>query len=234
MAHEEPKKLELQLWKDWKKTGNEEAMGQLLNSMDPLIQKRVSQFMGAPLPRSAIEAEARKQAMKAFETYNPKMGAALGTHVNNYMQKVYRYVSTYQNVGRLPESRTAKIDLFNKTKSYLEQQKGREPSTVELADELRWSPREVGRMEVELRKDLGLETSFGEMKFLDFDQNADLLNYGYFELSPEEQLVFDYSVGMHGKMRLTMENIAKRLDKTPRQIGLIKQRIVDKLKRFQK
>jgi len=234
MAHEEPKKLELQLWKDWRKSKDEDTLGQLLQSMDPLIQKRVSQFMGAPLPRSAIEAEARKQAVKAFETYNPKMGAALGTHVNNYMQKVYRYVSTYQNVGRLPESRTAKIDLFNKTKAYLSQQKGREPSTVELSDELRWSPREVGRMEVELRKDLGLETSFGEMKFLDFDKNSDLLNYGYFELSPEEQLVFDYSIGMHGKMRLTMENIAKRLEKTPRQIGLIKQRIVDKLKRFQK
>jgi len=234
MAHEEPKALESQLWKSWKKTKDEDTLGELLRSMDPLIQKRVGQFMGAPLPRSAIEAEARKQAIKAIETYNPKMGAALGTHVNNYMQKVYRYVSTYQNVGRLPESRVAKIDLFNKTKAYLAEQKGREPSTVELADELKWAPREVGRMEVELRKDLGLETSFGEMKFLDFDQNADLLNYGYFELGPEEQLVFDYSIGMHGKMRLTMEDIAKRLGKTPRQIGLIKQRIVDKLKRFQK
>jgi DNA-directed RNA polymerase sigma subunit (sigma70/sigma32) len=234
VANEEPKRVELKLWKDWKKSGEEDTLGQLLQSMDPLIQKRVSQFTGAPLPRSAIEAEARKQAISAFETYNPRKGAALGTHVNNYLQKVYRFVSTYQNVGRLPESRTAKIDLFNKTRSYLTQQKGREPSTVELADELRWSPREVGRMEVELRKDLGLETSFGEMKFLDFDQNADLLNYGYFELMPEEQLVFDYSIGMHGKIRLTMDEIAKRLDKTPRQIGLIKQRIVDKLKRFQK
>jgi len=234
MAYEEPKKQELQYWKQWKKTKDEAPLLNLLQSIDPLIQKRVSQFIGAPIPRSAIEAEARKQAISAFETYNPRKGAALGTHVNNYLQKVYRYVTTYQNVGRLPESRAAKIDLFNKTKAYLAQQKGREATTVELSDELRWSPREVGRMEVELRKDLGLETSFGEMKLLDFDRNADLLNYGYFELDPEEQIVFDYSTGMHGKLRLTMEDIAKRLNKTPRQIGLIKQRIVETLKRFRK
>jgi len=229
-----PKKEEMEMWRAWKKTPGTVNLEPLLISMDPMIQKRVNQFAGAPIPRSAIEAEARKQAISAFETYNPKMGAALGTHVTNYMQKVYRYVTTYQNVGRLPESRTAKIDMFQKTKAFMEQLKGREPSTVELADELGWSKREVGRMEVELRKDLGLETSFGEMKFLDFDRNADLMAYGYYELTPEEQLVFDYTIGMHGKQKLTIDAIGKKMKKTSRQVGLIKQKIVDKLKRFQK
>lgn len=231
---EAPKAHELDLWKSWKKSPSDQKLAELLVSLDPLIQKRVNQFIGAPLPRSAIEAEARKQAVGALESYKPNMGAALGTHVNNYLQKVYRYVTTYQNVGRLPESRAAKIDLFQKTKAALAVQKGREPTTIELADELNWSPREVGRMEVELRKDLGLETSFGEMKFLDADRNAELLTFGYFELTPEEQLVFDYSIGSHGKLRLTMEQIAQRLGKTPRQIGLIKTRIVEKLKRYQR
>ena len=231
---EAPKKEELEMWRVWKKDSTMTNLEPLLVSLDPLIQKRVNQFSGAPIPRSAIEAEARKQAVSAFETYNPKMGAGLSTHVTNYMQKVYRYVTTYQNVGRLPESRTAKIDTFQKTKAFLAQIKDREPSTVELADELGWSKREVGRMEIELRKDLGLETSFSEMKFLDFDRNADLLAYGYYELTPEEQLVFDYTIGMHGKPKLKIEDIGKKLKKTPRQIGLIKQKIVDKLKRFQK
>jgi len=231
---EADKQQELVLWKQWHRHKTPEKLAELVMSLDPLIQKRVNQFMGAPLPRSAIEAEARKQAIGAIESYKPNKGAALGTHVNNYLQKVFRYVSTYQNVGRLPESRTAKIDIFNKTKSYLEQQKGREPSTIELADELNWSPKEVGRMEVELRKDLGLETSFGGMQLLDVNKHAELLTFGYFELTPEEQLVFDYSVGAHGKLRLTMDQIAKRLDKTPRQIGLIKTRIVAKLKRYRK
>jgi DNA-directed RNA polymerase sigma subunit (sigma70/sigma32) len=229
MAREE----ELGMWEEWRKTQDPEVLSALLTSMDPLIQKRVMQFRAAPLPQSAVEAEARKQAIKAFETFKPAKGAQLGTHVNNYLQKVYRYVSTYQNIGRMPESRTAKIDLYHKTKSYLEQVKGREPSTVEMADELGWSKREVGRMERELRKDLGLEQSFGEMSFNEFDRNADLLNYGYYELTPEEQNVFDYTVGMHGKPRLKMADIARRTGKTVRQVGLIKNRIVKKLKRFQ-
>lgn len=229
-----PKQQEMLLWKQWHRTKSPDKLTELVVSLDPLIQKRVNQFMGAPLPRSAIEAEARKQAIGAIESFKPGKGAALGTHVNNYLQKVFRYVSTYQNVGRLPESRTSKIDLFNKTKAYLEQQKGREPTTIELADELNWSPSEVGRMEVELRKDLGLETSFGGMQLLDVNKHAELLTFGYFELTPDEQLVFDYSIGAHGKVRLTMDQIAKRLHKTPRQIGLIKTRIVSKLKKYQK
>jgi hypothetical protein len=88
-------------------------------------------------------------------------------------------------------------------------------------------------MERELRKDLGLETSFSEMKFVDLDKNADILNYGYYELTPEEQLVFDYSIGMHGKPKMTMKQIANKTKKTVRQVGLIKQRIVGKLRRFQ-
>lgn len=223
---------ELSMWQDWKKNQDPEVLSSLLTSMDPLIQKRVMQFRSAPLPQSAIEAEARKQAVKAFETFKPSKGAQLGTHVNNYLQKVYRYVTTYQNIGRMPESRTAKIDLYQKTKSYIEQTKGREPSTVEMADELGWSKREVGRMERELRKDLGLEQSFGEMSFNELSKDSDLLNYGYYELTPEEQTVFDYTVGMHGKPRLKMAEIARRTSKTVRQVGLIKNRIVKKIQKF--
>ena len=223
---------ELGMWKQWHRTKDPEVLSSLLTSMDPLIQKRVMQFRSAPLPQSAIESEARKQAIKAFETYRPDKGASLGTHVGNYMQKVYRYVSTYQNVGRMPESRTARIDTYKKTKSFLEQEKGREPSTVEMADELGWSKREVGRMERELRKDLGLETSFGEMSFNESDPNADILNYIYYELTPDEQIVYDYLAGMHGKPTLKMSAVAKKLNKTIRQVGLIKNRIKKKLDKY--
>jgi len=223
---------EFDMWQRWSKTKDPEVLEHLLTSMDPMIQKRVMQFRSAPMPQSAIEAEARKQAINAFETFKPSKGAQLGTHVNNYLRKVYRYVTTYQNIGRMPESRTAKIDMFQKTKSYLQQVKGREPTNVELADELGWSQREVTRMERELRKDLGLEASFGDVGFGGVSREADLLNYGYYELTPEEQLVMDYTTGQHGKPRLKMDQIAKRMGKTVRQVGLIKSKVISKLERF--
>jgi len=227
-----PREDEFDMWKQWSKTKDPVVLENLLRSMDPIILGRANQFRTAPIPQSAIEAEARKQAINAFETYNPKAGAQLGTHVNNYMRKVYRYVTTYQNIGRVPESRAAKIDLFKKTKQYMAESKGREPSTMELADELKWSQREVSRMEKELRKDLGLEASFGEMAFSEVRNESDLLNYGYYELTPEEQNVMDYITGMHGKPKLTLEQIATKTGKTVRQVGLIKSRIVKKFNRF--
>jgi hypothetical protein len=57
---EAPKKEELEMWRVWKKDSTMTNLEPLLVSLDPLIQKRVNQFSGAPIPRSAIEAEARK------------------------------------------------------------------------------------------------------------------------------------------------------------------------------
>ena len=224
---------EFGMWQQWSKTKDSEVLENLLTSMDPIIQKRVGQFRSAPIPQSAIEAEARKQAIGAFQTFNPNRGAQLGTHVNNYLRKVYRYVTTYQNMGRMPESRTAKIDIFQKTRDYMTQTKGREPSTVEMADELGWSKREVARMDKELRKDLGLESSFGDMALNEASGEADLVNYGYYELTPEEQNVFDYTLGLHGKPKLKMSGISKATKKTVRQVGLIKSKIVNKFRKFQ-
>jgi len=223
---------ELGLWNSWSKSKDPEVLESLLRSMDPIIMGRAAQFRSAPIPQSAIEAEARKQAINAFETYDPNRGAQLGTHVNNYMRKVYRYVTTYQNVGRVPESRAAKIDLYQKTKAHLGDMKGREPTAVEMADELKWSQREVSRMEKEMRKDLGLEGSFGDMAFSEGNSSADLLNYGYYELTPEEQTIIDYTLGMNGKPKMKMDQIAVKTNKTVRQVGLIKNRAIKKLQRY--
>lgn len=87
-------------------------------------------------------------------------------------------------------------------------------------------------MELELRKDLGLEASFGDMGFNELSSSADLLNYGYYELTPEEQNVLDYTLGKHGKPALKMSDIATRMGKTVRQVGLIKNRVIKKFKRF--
>jgi DNA-directed RNA polymerase specialized sigma subunit len=191
-----------------------------------VIQHRVNQFSGVPIPRVAIEAEAKKQAVFAMGTYNPKKGASLKTHVQNRMPKVFRYVARRQNVGAIPEHRVAKINTFKKTKEYLWESKGREPSTTEMADELKWSPQEIARMESELRKDLGHSLSFQDTAFEDFNQNMETINFAYYKMTPREQLVYDYSIGAHGKERMTTTNIAKKLGVSPSQISKIKGKIV--------
>jgi len=223
------------VWRSWKREKDrrkkKKKLGLLLNHFDPAIQYRVNQFSGVPLPRATIEAEAKKQAVVAFRTYNPKKGASLRTHVGNRMPKVFRYVARRQNVGTIPEHRVAKINTFKKTKEYLFDVKGREATITELADELQWSPQEVSRMEAELRKDLGHSLSFQDTAFTDFNQNMETINFAYYSMTPREQLVYDHSIGAHGKEQLTTSKIAKKLGVSPSQVSKIKKKLVTKIEK---
>ncbi len=221
---------EMDTWKKWKKRRTKKRLGQLLVHVDPVIQRNVDKFTGVPIPRIAIEAEAKKQAVIAFNTFNPKKGASLKTHVGHRMQKLFRYVSQRQNIGRMPEHRTAKVGLFKKTKEYMEEDKKREPTLLELADELGWSPQEVSRMESELRKDLGHSLSFQDMAFVDFNRNMDIINFAYYSLSPNEQLIYDYAVGAHGKIQLKTSQIAKKMNISTSQVSKLKKNIFEKIK----
>lgn len=219
------------VWRRWKRKKTEIDLSNLLTHVDPVIQRSVNKFQTAPLPRIAIEAEAKKQALMAFVSYNPKKGASLKTHVGHRMAKLFRYVAKRQNIGTIPEHRVAKIGTYEKTRETLHEEKGREPTIIELADELSWSPKEVSRMEAERRKDLGHTLSFQDHAFIDFNPNMEAINFAYYSLSPQEQLVYDYSVGAHGRARSKNSEIAKRLGVSPSQISKLKKNIVIKIQK---
>jgi len=122
-----------------------------------------------------------------------------------------------------------KINTFQKTKELLHEQKGREPTVIELADELSWSPNEISRMEAELRKDLGHSLSFQDHAFINFNQNVEAINFAYYSLAPQEQTVYDYSVGAHGKSQLKTSQIARKLHVSPSQISKMKKNILKKI-----
>ena len=217
-------------WRRWKRKKKEEDLELLLGHVDPVVQRGVDKFSGVPIPRIAIEAEAKKQAVISFGTYNPKRGASIKTHTSHRMQKLYRYVAKRQNIGTIPEHRVMKINTFKKAKEFLEELKGREPSMLELSDHLVWSPQEVSRMESELRKDLGHSLSFKDMAFIDHNRNMDVINFAYYSLSPQEQIIYDYAVGTHGKPQLKTSEIAKKMGVSPSQISKIKKNIFEKVK----
>lgn len=227
------KQYELDLWKKWKRTKNQTHLNELLKSMDPFLQSNVNKFTGSPLPRPAIETQARLLAVKAFGTYNPNKGAALNTHLGHELKHLTRYVLEYQNVGKIPENRGIAISKFQNVKSNLVEELGREPSTVELADKLQWSPAEVSRMQSELRQDLnivqGKEESFFDTNFNVSDQKRDIVEFVYYSSTPEEQKILEYWFGLGGNPQLNVEQIALRLNKTPAQIRDISKELARKI-----
>lgn len=222
---------ELLLWKEWRKTESPQLMGKLIDSFAPVIQATVRKFETVPLPPSTIVAEAKKQMIRAFETFNPKAGAALGTHVHNHIQKVNRFVYEHQNIGRIPEHRITQIGTYTAVKGELKEKRGRDPSAAEMADELGWSLPEVERMERELRREVP-ETAVADVdfSFLASDDSQRLLNYIYYELTPNEKVVFEYLTGWAGKPKLSEDEIARRLGVDRLKVKKMKASIAAKIK----
>lgn len=233
MADRRPE-MEFQLWQDWKNKQDHESLNALLDYMDPVIKSKVNTFKSAPVPESALDLEAKKWAVKSFETYDPNKNTRLSTHTNNWLKKLNRYVYSRQNIGYIPEERIIKIRTYENVKENLETRLGREPSQTELADELAWPLNEVVRMEKELRKDVAPTDAMMDFGYITSDPNKEVLNYIYFELSPKEQVVYDYTVGTHGKPQLSGNEIAKKLNIAPSQVSQIKRKIGDKMERYMK
>lgn len=210
------KQNELILWRNWKRTKNPIVMNNLVKSIDPFLQSYVNKFGTSPLPRSAIESQARLLAIKAIDTYDPRRGAALNTHIGHELRHLNRYVLEYQNIGKIPENRGIAISKFKNIQAHLRDELNREPSVLELADRLQWSPAEVERMQRELRQDLtviqGKEEAFFDIGFNETDRTQDIVQFIYYQSSPIEQKILEYWFGLGGTPRATPEEMALKLN----------------------
>jgi DNA-directed RNA polymerase sigma subunit (sigma70/sigma32) len=227
------KEQELKTWKRWKRTKDYTHLNQLLSSMEPYLQSHVNKFASSPLPRQAIESQARILAWKAFHTYDPNKGAALNTHLGHELKHLTRFVLEYQNVGKIPENRGIAISKFQNIKSNLTEEIGREPTVLELSDRLQWSTAEVERMQTELRQDLnviqGKEESFFDTGYHVTDQTNEIVQFVYHSVSPEEQKILEYSFGIGGASKLSVDDMALKLNKTPTQIRTMRMELARKI-----
>ncbi len=190
--------------------------------------------MAGPVPKDVLVNKAKVLAIKAFDTYNPDKGAALSTHVINNLAPISRVVYTHQNAARLPENLTMKVNAYNTAKENLSVTLGRQPSDMELHQELGWSAPEVNRMSQYMRNDLvesigGLDDSFYS------DQEAeddDLLAAIYFDLSPEEKELFVRVTGYLNHPKQNNSEIIRDLGISQAQLSYRKTLLLKKINRL--
>jgi len=194
------------LWQAWNHRKTPENMGRLVDAFQPMIKHHINHLGNFTLPRSALEAEAATQARQAFETYNPRRGATLATHVGHRLQKVNRYVYENQSIGRLPEGQILRSAQYKAAQDQLVEDKGRDPTTEELAHALGWSHGMVARTRKGLEGEVAMSAHpiFEELNpevAPRFDQQT-VLKYVYTDLTPDEKLVFEHTFGYGGRTPL--------------------------------
>lgn len=231
---------ELSLYNKWRKTGEKEDFQELYMSMKPLIYKAArNASYGSNIPESAHKAYAAQSFYDALRTFDPSKGGALGTHVfGSVSQKAKRLNYTYQNLGKIPEPRAAKVGLYQNEYSNLRDKLDREPSTSEMADQLGWGISEVSKIQREIQKDLALSEGIEEHAYIETPIEDERLDYLYPMLGSEAQNVYDYILGKHGKARMVKHNgridydrIAERMGCSSSKVRSLHKDIVDKFKK---
>lgn len=223
---------DFQTWLKWKQKPTQQNMSELLHRFDALIKKEVNKWKSGTMPLSLMQAEGYKIVAEAVKNYNPNSKAKLATYIVSQLQKLKRFGYRNQNVLYIPESRTIKVQAYKDAVTHLHDTLRRQPSTLEVAEYLKWSQAEVARMENELRSDLIAEYGNATDTITTVKPTDFKMQFAYYDLEPREQVVFEHITGMNGKIELSTQDIAKKLRTNTAEIYKLREAISKKLKKL--
>lgn len=218
---------------EWQKSHDPKLFAELVISYQPIVNSVVNRYSTVGVAPATLRAQATSQMIKAFNSFDATKGAQPSTHVWNNLQKVQRIAADSQLSGHIPEHRNLKRSTFTIVKQNLEDRLGYEPSTSEMADELKWNKKEVGRMLNEIHG----ETTASQAAF-DFYGNSvtkehsdkALVDYLYQELDGKDKVIFEHTFGFGGKPILNNKQIAKKVRSNEMFVHRAKKRLSDRIK----
>lgn len=220
--------------------GDKSTKKELVHSLTPLIRSQASKFKNSGLPYSAIELEGKRLASQAIDTFDPKMGVQLNTHVTNYLKKLSRFTTTYQNVGHIPEPRALMLGKYETMFANLAAEKGREPTLTELADAMQVPPIEIDRLQSERRADLHMELASADPEEGGFSYYVapnsedpklrEALEFVYFDSDPINKKILEYTFGLSNVQIITAKEIKDKLKLTEAELQTRKTQLSSEIK----
>jgi DNA-directed RNA polymerase specialized sigma subunit len=232
--------LDMQVFETWKSSPTKRNTRKLLKRFDSEVNKRVGWWKADNVNEAAFRANLQKNAIKAFQTYDPMRGASLRTHVNNMLKRSQRFNATYQNVAKIPEDKIALITPIQKARDQLRQQFDSPPDNKAIANFLNQNPALVPVKRVRGRVTPGLVNTVQAYQIKDIAEEKfesdpvpqaasferETLRLLRHVLSSDDRNVYDYLYGAGGKKQVTSTGeIARRLGKSPSAISRAKARI---------
>lgn len=233
-----PQTKQFEMWQKWKESNEDpQHLRPLQNSFNGLINQQVNKYKNLEaIPRPLLQARAEDLFLKSLRTYNPDKGA-LSTHVSYNIRQIDRYVKTYQNAGRVQETRAGNFGEFLTSTAALRDELGRDPTAEELSMHMTTligkpiSPREAQRYMKENRKDIN-EGSWNDDSLSRVPSaSALILRLVHRQLTPEQQAVFERLYGMNGARRMRPSEIAVELRVHPSKVSRTRGQIEEILKK---
>lgn len=220
-------KKDLELWEKWKKKPTKTNLQPLMQRFDRVFDHKVKAWKAPKVSEPAFRANLMKNALSAFDRYDPSRGASVRTYVIQRLARSQRFNTSQQNASYIPEKKTELIGPIDTATDKLRDRFGRTPTNSEIAKEIGVKPRLVGEVQRLRRADISssvFESDPVPKANTRHDEVISLLRPSL--RNDDEKAVFDYMYGMNGKPKVTSTNaIAKRLGKSPSQISRLKNRV---------
>ena len=208
----------------WLKTPGPQTNAQVLRALRPTIDKAIRTHVGRVDP--LLRSRGRSLALEALRSYDPTRGVRLNTHLHNRLQGIRRYATRQQQVLSVPERVVLDRRVAHTAGRALEVELGREPTLDELADRTGLSATRLRRA-----RQAAMPVAEGYLASLSEGGLAPAvarqgtsqawLQIVYDDLGPTDKKIMEWTFGMGGQPKLTNQEIARRLGRTP---GAISQR----------
>jgi len=221
------------LWKRYR-SGDKAAANQILTAVDPHIKQRVALYKGrVAVPHYAIEGHAKDLVLHALDTFDPKAGTQVTTHIVNHLQRVSRYVNQNKNVARIPEHRALRVGAFESARAQLAAVMGREPTPEELADDLGWSRQEVQTMTASVGARTLSASAMPDTLEGDFsNRQRETMSFVRHGLLPNEREAFDRMFGFNGRQPQHMNDVSKATGLSVDYLYRLRRRIQQEMLRY--
>lgn len=187
------KDKDVELWTAWKRARTPQATDALLAQFAPLIAREVGRWSNVA-PRFLLENEAKSLALKAFDSYDPRHGAALGTHVTNGLMKLSRTAYARQSTLSVPEAKRLTFNNIHREHRRLEDELGRPPTLDELSDHVRLPPTRVQALMREVGKRELMESGEGP-SFVQHVDDPEIMHLAWHDLTPVQRKIFEMRTG---------------------------------------
>lgn len=187
------------------------------------------------MPEIVLEAEARKLAIGAFKTFNPKGNAKLQTHVFNRLKGLDSFVNTYKNDVRMPQDRVHVADRVHRARRQLSLELGRDATDEEVSKASGVGVETLGSLHrfnsslVSASQDGGFSGPARE----DVNHDHIVSSFLFSQLSPMQQRVFEHTTGYNGKPVLSTQELAKNLNVSSARVSMLKGQVAQKAKDYQ-
>lgn len=216
---------------EWTKTQTPKTNTKILGAVQPVIETAISSYVG-PNPTPTIRSRAKLMALKALQTFDPKVGN-VRTHLLSQLQSLRRLAAQEQNIISIPEQVGLDYQKLTEAENELRDRLSRDPADDEIADATGLSVRRIKKI-----RSFHQPIAEGATVLETGDDYADAggiasvipgqntaqdawLNFVYGDLSPTDKLIMDMTLGRNGRRKTSTQEIAKKLNISP---GAVSQR----------